>query len=305
MQLRIAVVGSLIALFLPLFTYAVPFGGSIGVLLQCYNTAIFTALGPPKGGQFIWSPATRTYQFGAPRAVGQWLLGLASAPYYCVYSILPVLVAPGIHIDMMGSSGAPAQISLGTALRQGTPAPGLPPNPPPAVCPGSPGATNCGGGGVGHVLISEVFAMVDTSHGSDPQNEWVEMYNGTGSTVNFTGWRIVWGGATTTLPAASIAAGEMVIFSPASSTRGFWNIQSNVAVVPVSGVGPLAENGLVRLIDPSGVVVDQVSWGTNTGAFSPAAPALESGRSLVRTSVLTDSNAATDWSDRSNPTPGN
>src|SRR5262245_51762808 len=133
---RSAVVGIILAVLFPFFTYAIPFGGAIGVLLNCYNVAIFTVLGPPRGGSYIWSPATRTYQFGPPRAMGQWLLGLASAPYYCTYSINPVLVAPGLHIDMMGSSGAPAQISLQQALNQGTPAPGLPPNPPTATCPG-------------------------------------------------------------------------------------------------------------------------------------------------------------------------
>ncbi len=306
MTVRPLVIGVLIAFAIPSSAFAIPFGGAIGVYLQCYNTAIFTALGPPRGGQYIWSPATRTYQFGAPRGVGQWLLGLASAPYYCVYSIFPVLVAPGLHMDMMGSSGAPASISLGTALSQGTPSPSAPPAPPAAVCPGSPGTTNCGGGaGVGHVLIGEVYAMVDGSRGSDPQNEWIELYNGAGSTVNLSGWRLVWGGATTTLPTTSLDAGQIVIFSPASTTRAFWNIPSTVPVVAVSGAGNMGESGAVRLVDPSGVVIDAMSWGSNTTAFSPAAPLLRVGHSLSRTTVLTDTNSANDWSDRAAPSPGN
>ncbi len=96
------------ALVVPHFAFAFPFGGSIGVVRPCYNNAIFAAVGPPRGGAFIWTPASKTYQFGPPRRPGQWLLGLASAPYYCVVSILPVDVWPGTHIDMMGSSGAAA-----------------------------------------------------------------------------------------------------------------------------------------------------------------------------------------------------
>ena len=95
---------SVIALILPTSVFAFPFGGSIGIVRPCYNNAIYAALGPPRGGPYIWTPATKTYQFGPPRRGGQWLLGLASAPYYCVVSILPVDVWPGTHIDMMGSS---------------------------------------------------------------------------------------------------------------------------------------------------------------------------------------------------------
>lgn len=105
MYFRVQITGVLLAaLMLPSLALAFPFGGSISIILPCYNNAIYAALGPPRGGPFIWTPATKTYQFGPPRRTGQWLLGLASAPYYCVFSILPVRVAPGTHIDMMGSS---------------------------------------------------------------------------------------------------------------------------------------------------------------------------------------------------------
>ena len=91
-------------LCLPFAAYAFPFGGQITTIRPCYNNAIYVFLSPPKGGPFIWTPATKTYQFGPPRHAGQWLLGLASAPYYCVVSIFPLIVWPGTNIDMMGSS---------------------------------------------------------------------------------------------------------------------------------------------------------------------------------------------------------
>ena len=94
----------LLMLMLPVSVYAFPFGGQITMIRPCYNNAIWVNLSPPRGGQYIWTPATRTYQFGPPRHVGQWLLGLASAPYYCVVSIFPLIVWPGTNIDMMGSS---------------------------------------------------------------------------------------------------------------------------------------------------------------------------------------------------------
>lgn len=293
MSLRLAASGSILALLFPLLAHAIPFGGSVGLILNCYNTAIFAAVGPPRGGSYIWSPATRTYRFGPPRAAGQWLLGLASAPYYCVYSIFPVEVAPGLHIDMMGSSGAPASISLGTALTQGTP--------PPSASPGGSGTSS---GGVGHMIVSEIFPLVDATHGTDPQNEWIEIYNGANTTQNLTNWSIYWGGVTTTIPTMTLQAGAHVILTPSTNLRTFWTIPSTVSVVQISGTGNLEANGAVRLIGPSGSVVDAVSWGSNTMAFTPAAPALSSGRSLSRTTVVTDTNTATDWSANATPSPG-
>lgn len=94
----------IMAFGLPLTAFAFPFGGQASQVVPCYNDAIFVNLGAPRGGPFIWTPATRTYQFGPPTHSGQWLLGLAGAPYYCVVSIEPVIVWPGTNITMMGSS---------------------------------------------------------------------------------------------------------------------------------------------------------------------------------------------------------
>lgn len=93
-----------IALLVPSTMYASPFGGEASEVIPCFNTAIYASLGGPRGGPFIWTPATQTYRFGPPTHAGQWLLGLSSVPYYCIVSILPVIVFPGIAISMMGSS---------------------------------------------------------------------------------------------------------------------------------------------------------------------------------------------------------
>ncbi len=81
-----------------------PFGGPITSIIFCYNQAIWTTVGPPVGGIYIWTPSTVTYPFGPPAHAGQYLLGLYGAPYYCLVSIVPIIVYPGISITMMGSS---------------------------------------------------------------------------------------------------------------------------------------------------------------------------------------------------------
>jgi len=90
--------------FSPLSAAAFPFGGRASMVIPCFNNAIFANVGPPVGGTYIWTPATRTYRFGAPTHAGQWLLGLASIPYYCIVSIQPIIVFPGVAITMLGTS---------------------------------------------------------------------------------------------------------------------------------------------------------------------------------------------------------
>jgi hypothetical protein len=103
-RLRVATLAVTVLLAFPSLTFAFPFGGAIGQIIFCYNDAIWVNVGPPRGGQFVWTPSTKTYQFGPPSHSGQWLLGLASPPYYCLVSIVPIIVYTGIAITMMGSS---------------------------------------------------------------------------------------------------------------------------------------------------------------------------------------------------------
>jgi hypothetical protein len=105
MQIRVtAFITATLMLGAPLVALAFPFGGQASIVIPCYNQAIYANLGPPRGGPYVWTPSTKTYQFGPPTHAGQWLLGLAGAPYFCVVSIQPVIVWAGTYITMMGSS---------------------------------------------------------------------------------------------------------------------------------------------------------------------------------------------------------
>ena len=95
---------SILALLFPFVSFAFPFGGQASLVHFCYNNAIIAYVGAPRGGVFVWTPSTKTYQNGAPTHSGQWLLGLAGAPYYCIYTILPIDVRAGSIITMLGTS---------------------------------------------------------------------------------------------------------------------------------------------------------------------------------------------------------
>lgn len=296
---------TVVFLVLPSSAFAFPFGGRASVVLRCvYNSTIYANLGPPRGGEFIWTTATKTYQFGPPAYAGQWLLGLAGAPYYCIYSVSPLIIYSGIAINMMGSSGAAAP----PAPRQPGPLP-PPPTPPgtPTPSPSPVSPTPPGEPGAGKVLISEVYAYIDDGHGTKPANEWVELYNGTQSAVNVGGWTIADNAASSTIPAGStIQPGERAIVAVTSETRDLWLLQNSG--VKFFFTGKIFGNGLstsgdrVLLKNAQGTTVDAVSWGSDTSAMQPSAPAAGFGQSLARKTLLTDTNTANDWAVQS-PSP--
>lgn len=80
------------------------FGGKVSASIPCFNVATWNKVGDPRGGIYIWIPkVTRTYPFGAPGS-GRWTLGLYGIPYFCIVSIAPLIVFPGIAMTMQGSS---------------------------------------------------------------------------------------------------------------------------------------------------------------------------------------------------------
>src|ERR1700733_59137 len=103
-KLIAGVLTALAVLAFPAITLAFPFGGDASVVIPCYNGAIYALLGPPRGGPFLWTPSTQTFEFGPPTHAGQWLLGNAGPPFFCLVSILPIITYPGTDIIMMGSS---------------------------------------------------------------------------------------------------------------------------------------------------------------------------------------------------------
>lgn len=287
----------------PSLVRAVPFGGSVRNLCYCYNTGKYVELAGPRGGAFIWTGASRTYQNGSPMGSGQWMLGQYGHPYFCIYSIQPLRIVSGAHILMQGASVAPAGSMRPTGLGGNN-------------CLAMPGVGFTGSGNaldnglsVEFVGISEVFASVDDAHGSDPNHEWIELYNGTRADVDASGWTLLnAAGSSATLPASTtIPAQGFLLVSYSSTVRDEWEVPEHTVFAvlnrPLAGGLGASDGLLVRTGD--GTPVDAVSWGTNGTVFSPAAPAIDPpGRSLARRTRSVDTNTAADWTIQSTPTPG-
>lgn len=163
-----------------------------------------------------------------------------------------------------------------------------------------------------HLIITEVYYdTASTTAESDGPNEWIEIYNGTGATVDLTGWS-VWDSATSSsdiLGTTTLPHGGFLIITASSTTAGFWSIPATttVIVLPNSiGSNGLSNNGdAVFLKNNSGVVIDSMSYATNTDVFDPAAVDVVDGHSLKRSSLSVDTNTAADWVDSTSPNPGN
>ena len=85
--------------------HAFPWGGQFQQVIPCVNAVTFVLAGPPRGGQYLWTPGvTRTFQYGPPTHPGQYGIGLAGPPYFCIVSAQPILVFPGIIMTMLGTS---------------------------------------------------------------------------------------------------------------------------------------------------------------------------------------------------------
>lgn len=167
----------------------------------------------------------------------------------------------------------------------------------------------------GKLLITEVLYDLNNSttspQGSEGANEWVEIYNGTDSSVNLSNYVIADASSTDPLPSVVLPAGEFAIITSSSTTVDFWDIPDGTVIVVLSST--IGFNGLGNAGDRVALItvgasttVDAVSWGTNTQAFSPSVTDVpeNSGQSIAREDIEVDTDSAADWETRATPTPG-
>ena len=160
----------------------------------------------------------------------------------------------------------------------------------------------------GKLLITEVIYDLGDGQGTEPGNEWIELYNGTNSAINLAGYFLHDASSTDPLPAVSLPAGKFAVVSGSSTTQTLWSIPDDAVFIllPNTTIG----NGLgntgdyVWLESNASTTVDAISWGNNISAFNPSVPPVAEGHSLGRINLTTDTDSASDWADKPTPTPG-
>jgi len=155
-------------------------------------------------------------------------------------------------------------------------------------------------------VINEVYYDVGSEKGSDPDNEWVEIYNPTNEIVNISGWKICDKDACDTLPNSTlIPAKGFVVITNKDSTWDKWIIPSGaVKIVLNSAIGNGLANAGDRIIlkNNADAIIDAMSYGNDTTYFelTPSGK----GKSLARIVKGYDTNTATDWIINATPNPG-
>jgi beta-lactamase superfamily II metal-dependent hydrolase len=157
----------------------------------------------------------------------------------------------------------------------------------------------------GDVVFSEIF--YDTP-GTDADEEWIELYNKSTSTVNIGGWTITDNNgtyATFTIPAGeTIAPGTY--YTIAANNTGFNALYGYDA--DIAGTLPFLNNDGDALVmkDSAGTVIDAVAWegGASEGVpenwGSSSLPIAATGQSIARSDVNVDTDTYADWATLSN-----
>ena len=127
--------------------------------------------------------------------------------------------------------------------------------------------------------------------------EWVEIYNPTNSSVDISGWKIEDGDSDDTIPSVSpIPAGGYVVIRGNTSSVVIPNTAILITLSNASiGSGLNDPGDLIRLKDPSGLTVDEISYGNINTIFPTPPSEPNSGESLSRSPNGVDTNTASDW----------
>lgn len=132
------------------------------------------------------------------------------------------------------------------------------------------------------LMISEV--LVDTRHsGEEAAYEWIEIVNRSDGEVSLNGWQLEDNNAADSLPAFIVPAGAFVVV--AATIDAFATDPRPPLLLTLSDgrIGNGLANSGDRLVlrNPSGAVIDGVSWGNDQSISTLPAP--DAGETLART----------------------
>jgi predicted ribosomally synthesized peptide with SipW-like signal peptide len=159
------------------------------------------------------------------------------------------------------------------------------------------------------IVINEVYYDVAGDKGSEPNDEWIELYNNGDTAVSLKDWTITDNYTARAINAnKSIPAHGFALISKDHSTWSlYWSVPSGVEIIELGqniGNGLSNSGDRVILKNSTGQVIDQMSYGTDTSVFDPACFGVTEGHSLERSPIGHDSDQASDFIDQANPTPG-
>lgn len=175
-----------------------------------------------------------------------------------------------------------------------------------------------------HLLISEVLY---DPYSSEPQNEWIEIYNPTQSSIALDDYKIgdeeSAGGIEGMLifpTGYTIVSAERLVIANNGAAFSFnygyppaFEMHNSDPSIPDMLVYDTWSSGDIHLdnigdevllLGLSDNLIDAMSWGTSSFAFDPPCPDVPEGHSLERYPANIDTDTADDWIDQDIPSPG-
>jgi hypothetical protein len=158
-----------------------------------------------------------------------------------------------------------------------------------------------------HLLISKVYPDVDDCHGEEAKNEWWEIFNPTGSTTEMKDWQICnQDNCRIIHKNFDLAPDTKVFISHDHSTWRFYkNSTSTYDNLGAKFFNMDRLNDMATLLNPEGVVVDQLNWGSpatnwenfNEGLWPVGVVPVEEGHVIGREAVYLDTDTPGDFID--------
>ncbi len=161
----------------------------------------------------------------------------------------------------------------------------------------------------GKIVINEIYYDVSPDKGSEPNDEWIELFNSGDVAVTVKGWSITDNSLTRTINAKeSISPHSYVLVSKDHSVwNNYDSLPQSIDFIELGkniGNGLSNAGDLIILKDTDGNIIDQVSYGNNAEIFNPPCTDVAEGHSLERSSAGKDTDSASDFIDQPNPSPG-
>jgi hypothetical protein len=165
------------------------------------------------------------------------------------------------------------------------------------------------------MIINKIYYDVACDKGTDPDNEWIEIYNPNAAAINLKNWKLCSQWSCETVKYDSwIPAHGYAVASKNNTTWNYWTIPADVTKISQFKEGDLTivldnDNGMVFLVNPAGAIVDQMNYGTpdpawpfyNANVWNPGVADGGRGHALGRYPVGTDTNTVADWKDYAMP----
>jgi hypothetical protein len=143
--------------------------------------------------------------------------------------------------------------------------------------------------------------------GIDTAFEWLELLNRTGQTIDLTGWTISDNHESDLIPSLTLPPGDFAVIAASTDFyTNFPNFSGNIVFMADGSIGNGLSNTGDRLIlaDPTGKIIDSLSYGEDNTIMSRPCRDVPEGHSLERQPAGLYTKQASDFVDNSTPSPG-